>query len=308
MRIIENLNEVSDRKPSAIALGSFDGIHYGHQVLIKNMVEEAEKEGLVSSVFSFSNHPRDLIPGKEKVKSILDKREKEEIIEGLNVDTLVAIPFTKEIMELSPRDFVETLLVKGLNAKFLFCGFNYRFGYKAEGTPEVLDELGKEFGFEVTVIPTVKIDGNNVSSTMIRTLIAGGQVEKCPMYMGRYYSIGGEVVVGNRLGRKLGFPTSNLIIDESMVTPPNGVYATYCLYNGKRYPSVTNLGVKPTVGNYEKSVETHIFDFDKELYGSKIKVEFLKKLRDEVKFDDYEELANQIERDVREAREYFEAL
>lgn len=305
MEVIGKLENLRGNLPSAVALGSFDGIHYGHQALIKTMVEEAGKQGLKSMVFSFSNHPRDLIPGKPKVKNILYKDEKEAIIAGLNVDALVAVPFDEEVMKLSPREFVLKFLVEGMNAKEVFCGFNYRFGYKAEGTPEFLDQLGKEFGFEVTVIPTVKIDGNIVSSSMIRTIIAAGQVEKCPMYMGRYYTIGGNVVIGNKLGRKLGFPTSNLVIDENMVTPPNGVYATYCVYNGKRYPSVTNLGVKPTVGSNEKNVETHIFDFNKELYGSPIKVEFLKKMRDEVKFDDYRELADQIERDVRETKRFF---
>ena len=308
MRVISKKSEMNNMPETAVALGSFDGIHYGHQALIKTMVEEAEERGLTSAVFSFSNHPRDLIPGKGKVKNILYREEKEEIISSLGVDMLVSIPFDEEIMKLSPRAFVEELLLKGLNVKSVFCGFNYGFGFKAEGTPELLKELGKEFGFEVTVIPTVKIDGNVVSSTMIRTIIAGGQVEKCPMYMGRYYAIGGEVVVGNRLGRKLGFPTSNLVIDETMVTPPNGVYATYCTYNGKRYPSVTNVGIKPTVGENEKNVETHIFNFDKELYGSKIKVEFLKKLRDEVKFDDFRELSDQIERDVKETKEFFEEM
>lgn len=128
------------------------------------------------------------------------------------------------------------------------------------------------------------------------------------MYMGRNYAIGGEVVVGNRLGRKLGFPTSNLVIDPAMVTPPNGVYVTYCTYNGVRYPSVTNVGIKPTIGHYHKNVETHIFNFDKELYGKKIIVEFLKKTRDEVKFDSIDELSEQIVRDCREAREFHDKI
>ena len=192
--------------------------------------------------------------------------------------------------------------------KAAFCGFNYHFGYKAAGNPEVLRSLGETFGYQVTEISPYKIKGEVVSSSLIRTLIASGQVEKCRTYMGRHYTIGGEVVVGNRLGKKLGFPTSNLVIDPSMVTPPNGVYVTYCTYNGVRYPGVTNVGIKPTIGHYNKNVETHIFNFDKELYGKHITVEFLKKTRDEVKFDSVRELSEQIVRDCRDARVFHEKL
>jgi riboflavin kinase/FMN adenylyltransferase len=162
--------------------------------------------------------------------------------------------------------------------------------------------MGRTLDFDVVEMPPYKIKGSVVSSSLIRTLIASGQVEKCKTYMGRNYAITGEVVVGNKLGRKLGFPTSNLVIDPSMVTPPNGVYVTICTYNGVRYPSVTNVGNKPTIGHYNKNVETHIFQFDKELYGKEIAVEFLKKTRDEVKFDNVQELSEQIVRDCREAK------
>ena len=150
----------------------------------------------------------------------------------------------------------------------------------------------------------VVVDGEVVSSTLIRSLIKSGEVDECFKYLGRNYDIGGDVVVGNRLGKSLGFPTSNIMIDENMVTPPNGVYVTYCIYNGVRYPSVTNVGVKPTVGTFKKNVETHIFNFNKELYGKHIKVEFLKMIRDEVKFASTDELSEQIARDCLEAKSY----
>jgi riboflavin kinase/FMN adenylyltransferase len=188
--------------------------------------------------------------------------------------------------------------------KQAYCGFNYKFGYKAEGTPEVLMHEGIEKGFGIHVLEPFEIDGNLVSSTFIRNLIAEGKVDQCMKYMGRNYAIGGEVVVGNKIGRTIGFPTSNLIIDENMVTPPNGVYVTYCTYNGVRYPSVTNVGVKPTIGDYKKNVETHIFNFNKELYGKKIRVEFLEKTRDEKKFESVEELSKQITSDCIMAKDY----
>ena len=308
MIIYESLEDIKKIGETAVALGNFDGVHLGHQKLIKEMVDCAKSRRLKSLVFTFSNHPKDLLPSVAKVKNILYQNEKAEIVKSLGVDYLVNIPFTHEIMTMIPKDFIEKILLDRFNMKAAFCGFNYRFGLKAAGNPEVLREFGRKDGFTVSEMEPFKINDNIVSSSMIRTLIASGQVERCETYMGRNYEIGGEVVVGNRLGRKLGFPTSNLVIDETMVTPPNGVYVTYVDYNGKRYPSVTNVGTKPTVGEYEKNVETHIFDFDKELYGKRIIVEFLKKTRDEVKFDDFQELSDQIVRDCKEAKEFHNNL
>lgn len=308
MEIFETLDSITEIEPTAVALGNFDGVHLGHQELIRRAVERAQAEGLKSAVFTFSNHPRDLLPKEKKVKNILAKGDKERIIESLGVDYLFNIPFTREIMTMAPSAFVEKLLLERFKMEAAFCGFNYHFGYKAQGNPEILRKMGGEKGFDVTEMPAYKIKGEIVSSSLIRTLIASGQVEKCETYMGRNYYIGGEVVVGNRLGKKLGFPTSNLVIDPSMVTPPNGVYVTYCNYNGVRYPSVTNVGIKPTIGHYNKNVETHIFNFDKELYGKQITVEFLKKTRDEVKFDSVRELSEQIVRDCREAGAFHERL
>lgn len=293
---------------TAVALGSFDGVHLGHQELIKETWQLAKKKGLATAVFTFSNHPRDLIPGSEKVKNILYGEDKERIMEELGVEYLIDIPFTQEIMTMSPEDYVKNLLADKLNAKVIACGFNHRFGHKAQGNSEFLKKLGEELGIDVFVMDPFIVGDTVVSSTFIRELIAAGDVNRCPEYLGRYYAISGEVVVGNRLGKSIGFPTSNLIIDGSMVSPPNGVYITYCTYNGIRYPSVTNVGVKPTVGTFEKNIETHIFDFDKELYGKEIMVEFILKTRDEAKFDSLEALKEQIVRDCQEAKAFHESL
>ncbi|WP_303857802.1 bifunctional riboflavin kinase/FAD synthetase [Aminicella lysinilytica] len=308
MKIFTELYQIEEMEPTAVALGNFDGVHLGHQRLIKEAVDYAAEKGVKSAVFTFSNHPKDLLPKAKKVKNILYKNEKAEIIASLGVDYLFEIPFTKAIMTMDPVYFIDHILINRFNMKAAFCGFNYRFGLEAAGNPDVLRNVGTDRGFEVFEMDPYKIKGNIVSSSLIRTLIASGQVEQCKTYMGRNYEIGGEVVVGNRLGRKLGFPTSNLVIDTSMVTPPNGVYVTFCDYNGVKYPSVTNVGNKPTIGHFNKNVETHIFDFDKELYGKKIIVEFLKKTRDEVQFDNIKDLSEQIVRDCREAKIYHEKL
>lgn len=308
MITFEKLEDIKDLGETAVALGNFDGVHLGHRKLISRMVSYGRANGLKTLVFTFSNHPKTLLPNATKIKNILYRNEKAEIMESLGVDYMVNIPFTNEIMNMRPEEFIQEILIRRFNMKGAFCGFNYKFGVKASGDPDVLRRVGEDAGFLVFEMAPFKIHGEPVSSSLIRTLIASGRVELCKKYMGRNYEIGGEVVVGNRLGRKLGFPTSNIVIDTTMVTPPNGVYVTYVDYNGKRYPAVTNVGHKPTIGEYGKNVETHIFNFDKELYGKKIIVEFLKKMRDEVKFDSVGELSEQIVRDCREAEEYHRKL
>lgn len=304
MKKFETIEDITQIEPSCVALGNFDGVHVGHRQLIGSAVEKAREKGLASAVFTFSNHPKSLIPGAKPVKNIVYQEEKEALIEALGVDYYFNFAFTKEIMTMPPETFVKTFLADKMNAKEIFCGFNYHFGYKGEGDTKLLRILGAKYGFHVNEVKAVSIDGDVVSSTLIRNMIMAGEMEECSKYLGRNYDIGGEVVVGNRLGRTIGFPTSNIMIDESMVTPPNGVYITYCIYNGVKYPSITNVGIKPTIGSFKKNMETHIFNFDKELYGKQIKVEFIKKTRDEVKFRNIEELSAQIAKDCNEAKTY----
>lgn len=304
MKKFEKIEDIECIEPACVALGNFDGVHAGHRRLIEAAVTKAKEKGLASAVFTFSNHPKSLIPGAKPVKNIVYREEKEALIRELGIDYYVNIPFTADIMQMTPETFVKTFLHEKLNAKEIFCGFNYHFGFKGEGDTKLLRILGAKYGFHVNEMKAVSIDGDVVSSTLIRNMIMAGEMEECSKYLGRNYDIGGEVVVGNRLGRTIGFPTSNIMIDESMVTPPNGVYITYCIYNGVKYPSITNVGIKPTIGSFKKNMETHIFNFDKELYGKHIKVEFIKKTRDEVKFRNIEELSAQIARDCNEAKTY----
>lgn len=304
MEIFKSLDEIKNTEPCCLALGNFDGVHKGHQELISKAVKTAKKHGIKSAVFTFSNHPRNTIAGKKPVENIIYNEEKAELIETLGVDYLFDIPFTEDIQTMDAIDFVEKLIVDKFQAAETFCGFNYKFGYKAGGNVKVLRACAKEMGFTANVVNPVTVEGEVVSSTLIRGLVKSGEVDECFKYLGRNYSIGGEVVVGNRLGRTLGFPTSNIMIDENMITPPNGVYVTNAIYNGVTYPSVTNVGVKPTIGQYKKNMETHIFNFNKELYGKHIRIEFLKMTREEVKFSNVEELSAQIARDCQEAKAF----
>ena len=305
MKIFNSINEIENIEPTALALGNFDGIHLGHKALIETTVNSARSQGIKPAVFTFANHPRNIIAGENIVKNIIYFDEKAKIIKDLGVDYLFNIPFDLELMNMTPKEFVENLLIKRFNMKSGYCGFNYRFGKNAAGTPETLKEFGKNHNFSIDVLDPVIIDGQIVSSTLIRELITEGKVVMCLKYLGRLYAIDGEVVVGHRLGKTIGFPTSNLIIDEDMVSPANGVYITICIYNGVEYPSITNVGVKPTIGINKKNVETHIFGFENELYGKNIRVEFLIKTRDERKFESIDELASQITRDCIAAKAYF---
>ncbi len=304
MKLFNSLDKLNIMEDTVIALGNFDGIHRGHRELILRSVKSAEVAGMKSAVFTFSNHPRNLLGKGIEVKNILYPEDKIHILEQLGVDYLFSVPFTPRIQSLSPADFIDEILIQSLHMKEAYCGFNFRFGRKAQGDVETLMREGLKKGFGIHVMEPYLIEGQPVNSTMIRNLIESGQVDQCEKYLGRYYSIIGEVVVGNKLGKTLGFPTSNLIMDESMVAPPNGVYITYCIYDGKRYPSITNVGEKPTIGNFEKNVETHIFNFDYELYGKKIRVEFLKRTREEVKFNSVDELSKQITQDCINAKAF----
>ena len=308
MKIFNSLEEIVNIEPTIIALGNFDGVHKGHQGLITRTVKSAEATNLKSAIFTFSNHPKNVLTNGNGngngVKCILYADEKAEIIQGLGIDYMFNIPFDSHIQHMDAFDFINKILLIKLRMQEAYCGFNYKFGYKASGDIEVLmkESVRKQFG--IHVLEPVKIDGLVVSSSLIREIVESGEVDKCLRFMGRYYAVGGEVIVGNRLGSKIGFPTSNIVVDDLMVSPANGVYITYCTYNGKKYPSVTNVGVKPTIGEFQKNMETHIFNFDKELYGKTIRVEFIKKMRDETKFASMDELAKQITKDCVMAKDY----
>jgi len=304
MKLFNELEEIINIDGTVIALGNFDGVHLGHQELIKRTVKAAEAANLKSAVFTFSNHPRKVLSKGKEVKCILYTDEKAAIIEGLGVDYMFNIPFDEGIRRMDAIEFISKLLLIKLKMREAYCGFNYKFGYKGSGNVEIMMKESVKKHFGIHVLQPVKIDGIVVNSTLIRKLVEQGDVDKCMRFMGRNYTVGGEVVVGNRLGKTIGFPTSNLVVDDSMVAPANGVYITNCTYNGRKYPSVTNVGVKPSVGKFGKNMETHIFNFDKELYGKTIRVEFLKKTRDEKKFDSIDELAKQITRDCIMAKDY----
>jgi riboflavin kinase/FMN adenylyltransferase len=306
MKLFTSLDQIQNMEGTVVALGNFDGVHKGHQELIRRTVNTAISANLKSAVFTFNNHPKNVLTGKNVVKNILYFDDKIKILYDLGVEYIVSIDFNCEIQTMEAVDFINRVLINTINMKEAYCGFNYRFGYRGQGSPKILMDEGLEKGFGIHVLEPYMVRGEIVSSTLIREHISNGNVDKCLALMGRYYSTRGTVIHGNKMGRNIGFPTSNITIDEEMVTPANGVYITLCNYNGIKYPSVTNVGVKPTVKQTDqvKNMETHIFDFNKDIYDRQIKVEFLERIREEIKFDSFEALSKQIHRDCLTAAAY----
>lgn len=282
---------------TAVALGNFDGIHIGHQVLIETVVKKSKVNGLIPSVFTFNNHTSKFLK-ENSVGRLLSKNRKIAILEDLDIELLYMVDFNEEIRHLSPEDFVRKILVDRLNTRLVVVGFNFRFGYKGIGDTNALVELGKQFGFDVIVIEQVIISDEVVSSSLIRQLITNGNIKKANKMLGREFIIEGKVIQGKSIGKTLGFPTANLELRCNYITPKFGVYKTYTYYMGKKYSSITNVGYNPTFGDNHITIETHILNFNGDLYNKDIKVEFEMFIREEMKFNSKEDLILQINKDI----------
>lgn len=291
-------------KNSAVSLGKFDGIHLGHQLLL-NKVLELKKHGYQAVMFTFFYNPRNLFSDKE-IELIYTEEEKKYLLEQKGFDVLVSYPFTKETASMEPEDFIKEVLVEKLDAKVIVVGADFCFGHKRRGNVDLLREKSKEYGYELIVFDKMKIEDQVISSSYIRSKIAEGDMEQVTKLLGRPFSIIGEVMHGRKIGRTLGFPTTNLIPPSSKLLPPNGVYASMTNINGVNYPGLTNIGNNPTVGvTPEKRVETYIFDFDSDLYGSTIEVLLYSHERPEMSFQSVEDLKNQMNKDIIFGHKYF---
>ena len=303
MKYIAGVTDFNFRN-SAVSLGKFDGIHLGHQLLL-NKVLELKEQGFQAVMFTFLYNPRNLFSDKE-IELICTEEEKKYLLEQSGFDVLISYPFTKETAAMEPEDFIREVLVEKLDAKVIVVGSDFCFGHKRRGNVELLREKSKEYGYELIVFDKMKIDNQVISSSLIRSKIAEGDMEQVTKLLGRPFSIIGEVKHGRKIGRTLGFPTTNLIPPASKLLPPNGVYASMTSINGINYPGLTNIGYNPTVGTTpEKRVETYIFDFDSDLYGSTIEVSLYAYERPEISFQSVEELKNQMNKDIIYGRKFF---
>lgn len=299
------LPEKIKKQGTAVALGYFDGIHLGHKTVLDTALYYAQKDNLVPVVMLFDVHPKKLISG-EVPPTLTTEENKRKMLEKMGF-TVVPFDFG-EVMNYSPEEFVEKILIETLNVQVVSCGFDYHYGKGGKGTAQTLgEELGKK-GIKVFSKEPVVLDNEVVSSTLIRTLISLGDVEKANIMLGECFSYDFKVEKGDGLGKVLGFPTMNQYFPEDFIVPKYGVYASKVHFEDKWYPAVTNVGIRPTISKTSLRSETCILDFSGDLYGKNVEVSLLKFIRDEIKFPDLDALTAQIEKDIIEARRIYKEV
>jgi riboflavin kinase/FMN adenylyltransferase len=306
MKVINGIEEINESYENlCVAIGTFDGIHYGHRQVIESAIKKAKELGGKSLVFTFEHHPLEVVNKEKAPKLINSKNEKIHILEQIGVDAVLFAKFNREFAGLSPNDFIEFILKEKLNAKEVFVGFNFSFGKGGAANVDKLVEIGKMYGIKVNKVEPFEIDNRIVSSTLIRELIDIGKLDDVEKYLGYPVLIMGEVVHGKKLGKVLGYPTANLKI-LNKVYPPYGIYGAKVVIEGENFErdAVVNIGQNPTLKPGEKSVEVHILDFDKYIYGKELLVKIVKFLRTEKKFDSIDELKKGIRNDILEWKEH----
>jgi len=306
MKIIQDIETIKEPfKSAVITIGNFDGVHLGHQALFHEVIEMADAMDGTAIAMTFEPHPIRVISQNGHPPLITLVEQKTELIEKAGIDVLICVPFTMDFAAVSARRFVEDILVKRIGMKAIIVGQDYTFGNKREGNVDLLRQYAGELGFEMIVADWIQPSNDNdrISSTAIRRLVTDGRMKKAGKMLGRNYQIRGTVAHGrDRGGKLLGIPTANINLHDELC-PKVGVYAVIVKYDGKRYPGVANIGYSPTFDDHVFTVEAHLLDFKADIYGQKIMVDFVQRLRDEKKFSGIPELIEQIDRDIADARE-----
>lgn len=299
---------ISDSK-AVITIGTFDGVHIGHQKIIEQLNALKKDESEVSMILTFFPHPRRVLDHSNDIKMLTTMEEKIELLESFGLDHLIIEPFTQEFSRLTALEFVRDILVNRLSLKKLVIGYDHHFGRNREGNFEQLTEFGELYGFEVVEIPAQTIESVSVSSTKIRKAIEAGEMDTANQYMGYAYRLTGEIVKGQGLGRKLNFPTVNLRVEEDYkLVPRKGVYAVKTQVKDKEVLGMMNIGYRPTVGGDGRTIEIHLLDFKGDLYGQRLRVDVLARLRDEQKFESIEALKDQLIKDEFQTRSVLSKL
>jgi riboflavin kinase/FMN adenylyltransferase len=308
MRIFYGLEGLESIKKPIITIGTFDGVHIGHQKILDAIVKKAHVLGGESVLLTFSPHPRlVLFPESHQLKLIQTETEKIEKLSKTGLENLIVFPFTFEFSRLTAMEFVRDILVNKLNIHTIVIGYDHQFGRNREGNIQYLKDVSSVYDFEAVEIPAKEIDEVNVSSTKIRKAIENGDVERANLFLGAPFELNGTVIKGAQIGRTIGFPTANLSIEDPIkILPENGVYLVNVILNNVLVNGIMNIGVRPTISpELKKQIEIHIFDFERDIYGQKLQVEILTRLRDEIKFDNKEALVQQIQQDISLAHRYF---
>ena len=304
MNVYKGLHEI--KKPfyrPALTIGNFDGVHLGHQALFRRVVELAGPRNGATAALTFEPHPMKVLRPQNPPKLISTMDHKVELIAEAGIEHLIRLSFTKELAGTSAHDFVNKILYQTIGVEDLVVGYDYAFGKGRQGNISLLQAMGSKLGFNVHVISPVSVEGMVVSSTNVREHVTRGEMKKVRLLLGRYYQIHGIVQEGIRRGGPVvGFPTANLRIDKEDLCPKPGVYVVQVIHQDQCYGGVMNIGYNPTFGGQDLGAEVHIFDFEKDIYGHPIKLDFIQRLRDEKKFSGPKELAGQITKDVEAAR------
>ena len=301
---LDNLPE--DIKNPVVTIGNFDGVHWAHQAIFKKVIERAKDLNGASVVITFEPHPIKIMSPNKAKPLITLLEQKRELVLNQGIDIFLLITFTLEFAAISASDFVKGILVDKLGIKEIVVGYDYTFGNNREGNINLLKEMGQQFNFKVHQVGPIYVGNSLVSSTSIRNLIMEGKVSEARQLLGRDYQIRGEVIKGrNRGGALLGYPTANVRVEDELI-PKEGVYVVTVDVGGKIYQGLTNIGYNPTFKGKTLSVETHIFDFSADILKQKIRINFLSRFRDEITFASIKDLSQQISRDVRQAREFFQ--
>lgn len=301
MKTVEITTEYKAEIESYIALGNFDGVHLAHKKLLSTLVEMAKQDNKKSSILSFKNHTKNII-NKKPQRLLTSTNQKHKKLSEIGINYCYEIYFDEEIMHMSAEDFVKKLLYENLKVRGIVVGFDYRFGYKAQGDINLLKILCDELNIKLIVIDEVIIDNNIVSSTLIRNLIEQGNMKEANRYLGYEFTIEGEVIHGKKLGSKMGIPTANIQINTNYVIPRFGVYDATIVIDNKEYSTATNIGKNPSIENSGLRIESHILDFSKDIYGEKINLILHNFIRDELKFDSIDDLFDQMEKDINNIR------
>lgn len=304
MNIIEGEKEFPQPNNAVVTIGTFDGVHFGHQKILKRVTSLASRHSGQSVLVTFWPHPRFILsPDDDKLKLLSTFEEKAELMKSVGFDHIVKIPFTTEFSQLTSEEFTQKVLVNKIGTRHLVIGYDHRFGKNREGGFDYLKANEVKFGFQVEEIPKQEIDDVSVSSTKIRTALLTGDIKNATNYLGRHYSITGKVVSGARLGRELGYPTANIQIQESYkLIPTDGAYAVRVVIDDQIFKGMMNIGVRPTVDGSERKIEAHIFDFQQDIYGAEITVLFVEMIREETKFSDINGLRDQLSLDKQKAQ------
>ncbi len=307
MEFIRKTLDFQVEEPTAVTLGKFDGLHRGHDLLMQTVLEYSKKYDLASVAFTFDIPPRNKV--EEIVANVLTtNEEKQYIFEKRGIDYLIECPFTTEVMSMEPKEFI-AWISNALHMKYVVVGDDFHFGHKRAGDFHTLQQYEEEYGYKTIVIDKLKDSNRDISSTYVREKIADGNIQKANELLGYKYFIKSEILHGRKLGRTIGVPTINMILPPHKLLPPNGVYVTEVLVDGKTYMGVTNIGCKPTVSNEQViGVETYIDDFNQDVYGEKIVVCFLQFIRPEQKFNSVEELRAQMQSDIEVSRKCYKNI